>query len=63
MDLPRLIVLRIWADPARFRAVARELETGRTRSFTNPIDLLSYLCGECSQANALLPPPGGPPAT
>lgn len=46
MDLPRLIVLRIWAKPSRFRAVARELEPERTRLFTDPLELLTFLRGD-----------------
>jgi len=60
MDLPRLIVLRIWTDPARFRAVARELETECSRSFSDPIELLAYLCGD-RVANEALPPASNAP--
>jgi hypothetical protein len=50
MDLPRLIVLRIWIGPARFRVVARELGSGKTRSFADAGTLLDYLRGDNVQA-------------
>lgn len=48
MELPRLIVLRIWAGPARFRAVARELDSNQTRWFADPAELLHYLHGDAA---------------
>lgn len=63
MELPRLIVLRIWTDRLRFRAVARELETERTRSFTDPIELLAYLRGDGGQSEGTPAPANPPPAT
>lgn len=63
MDLPRLIVLRIWAGPARFRAVARELESPRSHCFTDPNALLAYLRDAPAQPDEAPPPICVPPAT
>src|SRR5262245_16852353 len=46
MDLPRLLVLRIWGGAARFRALVRELDVAPTRPFDDPLDLLRYLDGD-----------------
>jgi hypothetical protein len=61
MDLPRLIVLRIWADSSRFRAVVRELEPEQTHCFTDPIELLAFLRRVSDEPNAALPPTCLPP--
>jgi len=61
MDLPRLIVLRIWADPAHFRAVAREPESGQTHSFSDPVALLAYLRAPAASTGPT-PPKLVPPA-
>lgn len=43
MKLPRLLVLRIWNEPERYRAVVRELEPDRTRVFGDPDALIAFL--------------------
>lgn len=43
MDVPRIVVLRLWLEPGQFRAMVRELGPERTRQFHDPQALLRYL--------------------
>jgi hypothetical protein len=43
MDVPRLVVLRLWLAPGHFRAVVRELGPEQTSQFDDPQALLRYL--------------------
>jgi hypothetical protein len=52
MDIPRLLVMRIWTSPARFRAVVREVETGHIEYFADPDALLGFMLREPSPAPA-----------
>ncbi len=61
MDLPRLLVLRIWNGPERFRAVVRELEPARTRLFNDLGGLCAFLHdGGADEAD--VPSRSNPPA-
>lgn len=46
MDMPRLLVLRLWISPALFRAVVRELEPERMHQFTDAQSLVEFLLGD-----------------
>ena len=43
MDTPRLLVLRIWDEPKKFRAVVREFDPERTHLFADLGQLVTFL--------------------
>ncbi len=56
MELPRLLVLRIWNEPERFRALVRDLEPDSTHLFTDPEALFAYLRADRDDVGPASPP-------